>query len=201
MKKVILFTAIVSLFAINNVKAQAGAAFGLKGGLNLNKLDPKTTGITSDMRVGPVGGLWVRAKVLGFFVQAEALYSTKGGKTTIPATPFTPAIESKLNNAYLDVPVLVGKSFFSLVRVNVGPNFQYLLSAKDGSVDVKNSYNSFVVGYQAGIGVDIKKIGVDLRYDGNISNVTKSVSGVKNSTRSSVFQLTVAYKLFGVLND
>ncbi|MBP7261285.1 MAG: PorT family protein [Bacteroidia bacterium] len=201
MKKVILFTAIVSLFAINNVQAQAGAAFGLKGGLNLNKLDPKTTGITSDMRVGPVGGLWVRAKVLGFFVQAEALYSTKGGKTTVPATPFTPAIESKLNNAYLDVPVLLGKSFFSVVRINAGPSFQYLLSAKNGSVDVKNGYNSFVVGYQAGVGVDIKKIGVDLRYDGNISNVTKSVSGVKNSTRSSVFQLTVAYKLFGVLND
>lgn len=201
MKKVILFTVIVSLFAINNVKAQAGAAFGLKGGLNLNKLNTEIAGTTSDMRVGPVGGLWVRAKVLGFFVQAEALYSTKGGKINTPAIGLIPASESKINASYLDVPVLVGKSFFSLVRVNVGPNFQYLLSAKDGSIDIKSAYNSFVVGYQAGIGVDIKKIGVDLRYDGNISNVTKSVSGVKNSTRSSVFQLTVAYKLFGVLND
>ncbi len=201
MKKVILFTAIVSLFAINKVQAQAGAAFGLKGGLNLNKLNTEIAGTTSDMRVGPVGGLWVRAKVLGFFVQAEALYSTKGGKISTPAIGLIPATESKINAAYLDVPVLIGKSFFSLVRVNLGPNFQYLLSAKDGSADIKNAYNSFVVGYQAGVGVDIKKIGVDLRYDGNISNVTKSVSGVKNSTRSSVFQLTVAYKLFGVLND
>ncbi len=209
MKKVILFTAIVSLFAINNVKGQAGAAFGVKGGVNMNKLNTTTSGITSDPRLGPVAGLWVRAKVLGFFIQGEALYNTRGGKITTPANIFTatPSYETKVTTSYIDVPVLVGKSFFSLVRVNVGPNFQFLLNdVQKGSLE--SNYNSFVLGYQAGIGVDIKKIGIDLRYDSNISKVNSKVNSVQPGTipfdisqRNSIFQLTVAYKLFGVLND
>ena len=207
MKKVCLLTVLVALFSINRAQGQAGVAFGLKGGVNMNKLNTTVSGVTSDPRLGPVAGIWLRAKVLGFFVQGEALYTMRGGKIEIPATLITPSNSSKVTTSYVDVPILVGKSFFGVVRVNAGPNFQFLLSdVQKGSIEA--NYNSFVLGYQAGIGVDIKKIGIDLRYDSNISKINSAVNTLSpgaipfnSSQRSSVFQLTVAYKLFGVLND
>lgn len=204
MKKVCLLAVLVALLSINRAQAQAGLAFGVKGGVNMNKLNTTISGVTSDPRLGPVAGLWLRAKVLGFFVQGEALYTMRGGKIEIPGLVSS---SSKVTTSYVDVPMLVGKSFFGVVRVNAGPNFQFLLSdVQKGNIDA--NYNSFVLGYQAGIGVDIKKFGIDLRYDSNISKINSTVNTLRpgtipfdDSQRSSVFQLTVAYKLFGVLND
>lgn len=193
MKKIkLVISAVFVLISLHSM-ALAGFEFGAKGGLNLNKLN--ASGLTADTKIGPVAGLWVRLHAVSFFVQADVVYAGRGGQYTTPAVPpFIAAKTVKLTSGYLEMPVMVGKRFFKVLRLNAGPNFQYLLSAKQGGVDIKSGMSGFVVGYQAGLGVDISKFGADVRYDGNLSKITSSTGGFPSSTRSSVIQVTFSYR-------
>ncbi|MBX7205540.1 MAG: PorT family protein [Bacteroidia bacterium] len=193
MKKIKLVIAAACVLISFNSMALAGFEFGAKGGLNLNKLN--ASGVTSDTRMGPVAGLWVRLHAVSFFVQADLVYAGRGGQFSTPAVPPLIAAKTvKLTSGYLEMPVMVGKRFFKVLRLNAGPNFQYLLSAKQDGKDVKSGMNGFVIGYQAGLGVDISKFGADVRYDGNLSKFTSSSLGYPSSTRASVIQVTFSYR-------
>jgi hypothetical protein len=193
MKKIKLIIAGAGVLLSLNCMALAGFELGAKAGLNLNKLNAK--GVTADTKIGPVAGIWVRLHAVSFFVQADVVYAGRGGQYVSPAIPpFISAKTTKLTSGYLEMPVMVGKRFFKVLRLNAGPNFQYLLSAKQGGIDVKNGMNGFVVGYQAGLGVDVLRFGADVRYDGNLSKITSSVGGFPSSSRSSVIQVTFSYR-------
>jgi hypothetical protein len=125
-------------------------------------------------------GLYSRIQVSRFYIQPELLYSSTGGKIKISndGIDFPGINEIKLNK--LDIPILAGWTFGKSFRVYAGPSFSYLLSEKSvwkNTKEVfKQDFTKGTIGYQAGIGVDITTISLDLKYEGNLSALGKSVS-------------------------
>ncbi|MDB5088308.1 MAG: hypothetical protein JWR09_2302, partial [Mucilaginibacter sp.] len=72
MKKLILTLAIVTA-ALSFTSAQIlpSFQFGIKGGVNLSKLNYSGSTFNSSNRAGYLGGLWARVGALGFNFQPE----------------------------------------------------------------------------------------------------------------------------------
>ncbi|AMS27481.1 hypothetical protein AEM51_11090 [Bacteroidetes bacterium UKL13-3] len=199
-----LFIAIgIACLSTAKLSAQS-LGFGLKAGMNFSSLENNLSAQYSATASanGFVGGVWGRAKFLGFFVQPEVLYTQRKGAFT--STADSTAVINKLS--YIDVPVLFGYKF-AFARINVGPNFQFLVNAnqeasakaKDPNFSIDN-FNASNVGLQAGVGVDLLRLSIDLRYDTNLGSIGNkiNVNGTTfdYSTRASMWQLTLGYRIF-----
>jgi hypothetical protein len=201
MKKIVLAFAIIA----SGFMAQAQMLdFGLKAGLNFSELSNNRTDLYSgtSSATGYLGGVYGRVGLLGFFVQPEVVYSQRKGAFT-SRTDGTAVINTL---SYIDVPVLLGFKF-AFFRINAGPNFQFLAKAKQSGTDAakdpnfsKDNYNSSTIGYQAGVGLDLLKLSLDLRYDGNFGSLGKEVTvagqNFNYSTRASMWQLSLGFKIF-----
>jgi hypothetical protein len=207
MKKV---TLILLTFTLMNVTVNAQSLdLGIKAGLNMDKFI--STGFSSDFHPAVVAGAYLRLGIGGFFLEPDLLYAQKGGKANIFLPQVNQTETKTASLSYLEVPILFGKKFAEVFRFDVGPALDLLLSANEtttgapgssGSItnDVKSNYHSATVGFQVGLGLDIMKLGVDLRYDGNLSKVVQAtgvnqLDGFSTDTRSSIWQLTLSYKI------
>ena len=61
--------------------------------------------------------------------------------------------------------------------------------------------NGVRFGYQAGVGFDVKKLGIDFRYEGNFKEIEgvgwANANGVPNvGKHSNLLQLTLAYSVY-----
>ncbi len=156
----------------------------------------------SDARIGFHVGLYSRVMVLGFYVQPEVLFTSTSSEIAITSASGT-AI-SQMNFAKIDVPVMFGKRFFRVARINAGPVFSTLLQAdaRKGNIteDVSSQYKSASVGFQIGVGVDLWKLNADFKYEGSFSalsdNVTIQGQNFAASTRPSQFILSLGWRLF-----
>lgn len=202
MKKIVL--SIVLLAAGICTQAQT-LDFGLKAGLNFSEMENNRQDLYSGTAnaTGFLGGVFGRVGILGFFAQPEVVYSQRKGAFTSKADGT--AVINTLS--YIDVPVLVGYKL-AFFRVNAGPNFQFLVGAnQDASTDAakdpnfsKDNFNSATVGYQAGVGIDLMKLSLDVRYDGSFGSLGNEVNigGQKfdYSTRASIWQVSLGFKIF-----
>jgi len=116
-------------------------------------------------------GLFARIQLLGFYIQPEAMFSNSKSELKFEAV----AGEVKLNK--LDLPVMVGKRFLKIFRVNAGPVFSLKLSQdiknlKDSSDEIIANYKNATVGLQYGIGLDISMITVDLRVEKGLQSIS-----------------------------
>lgn len=149
---------------------------------------------SGDARFSYHGGLFARVKIAGFYLQPELYFNSVKGEYINP-DPNIPRDEQtvEFNQNKIDMPVLFGwkKGPF---RINAGPvasfNLKDLEDVEDANVE---DYRTAVFAYQAGIGVDISKIIVDLRYEGNLSK--QAVLGENGDVRVNQIMLSVGYKL------
>lgn len=116
-------------------------------------------------------GLFARIQLLGFYIQPEAMFSNSKSELKFEGV----AGEVKLNK--LDLPVMVGKRFLKIFRVNAGPVFSLKLSQdiknlKDSSDEIIANYKNATVGLQYGIGLDISMITVDLRVEKGLQSIS-----------------------------
>lgn len=176
---------------------------GAKAGLNFSQMNNTipTSYSASSGATGITGGVFARAGLLGFFVQPEVLFSQRKGAFTSSADGT--AVINTLT--YIDIPVLVGYKI-AFARVNAGPNFQNLIGAKQKATDLakdpnfsKDNFNASVVGYQVGVGVDLLKLTLDVRYDGSFGKLGKEIinaSGqkVNYGSRAGMWQVTLGFK-------
>ncbi|MDX5418703.1 MAG: PorT family protein [Hymenobacteraceae bacterium] len=110
-------------------------------------------------------GAFARLNILGLFVQPEAIFTQTGGRleSRPDATLASQVADIKFNR--LDVPIMAGISLGNLVRIQAGPVASTLLSARQDGQNIKSFMENSDWGYQAGIGLDIQKLSVDLRYE------------------------------------
>lgn len=184
MKKTLLFT--LALFCgLVTVQAQSLVQFGVKGGLLVNSSDLKYTFSSNQKRYSesstkPGFELGFQARVrlpLGFLLQPEIVYSRTSG--TFPIDESTGGSASgeklKVRSNWIEVPVLVGWKF-SIVRLMVGPSFRFpmdeVMNVGFEEAKVAPRLDNFVMGYQAGVGVDLGRLTIDARYCGNFTNIT-----------------------------
>ena len=134
---------------------------------------------TGDAQLGFHVGAFARVSIVSFSIQPELLFTSAGGKIIVTEDGQTSDVRDLSYNK-IDVPVMLGKSFGKFFRVQLGPSFSFLLS--DDARDVKlreelsQNYNNATVGYQVGVGFDLSKLSIDLKYEGNLSKFGESVS-------------------------
>lgn len=222
MKKILLFASLTLVPALTFAQ---GFQFGIKGGVNLSKLsfgNFVSTGTNAngsptvsvdgqtfrnnlsdsfDSKMGTSFGVYAR---LGgnLFVQPEVLYSTRSGEFGVVRNGQTETATIKTTS--FDVPLLLGIKG-GPIRVMAGPvvsfrinDNQTLGSALDQYTKgtLNDAWSQAYYGYQVGGGLDIGSLGLDVRYEGNISDVAViKDSNAKFSQRMKSWQITLAYKI------
>ena len=157
-KKLIVSTVFIIAFSFTAL-AQNGTGFGIKGGLNYNGNGDYFESIGAiaenpDQNIG---------YHLGFFGKfGDKIYFR-------PELVYTSTKSDYSNGDFkmkkLDAPMLIGLRFFHLLNVFGGPSFQYILDTDFNDINIKNVENDITVGLNFGVGVEINKIGIDLRYE------------------------------------
>ena len=132
-------------------------------------------------------GVFTRFKLAGVYIQPEAMFSSSKTEMYFENIPNENSYnnnvigEVKLNK--LDVPVMIGKRFMKIVRINAGPVFSYILSqnidqsgAKEAWNEINAEYKNATVGLQYGIGVDIAMINIDLRVEKGFQTISENLT-------------------------
>ena len=109
--------------------------------------------------------------------------------------------ENKVKFTSLDVPLLIGTKIGAAgigVRLNTGPVVSFILDDKQsfGAATTNifsGDFKKQAVAWQFGAGLDIGKIGVDLRYEAGITKLGKQNY---DGQRLNLFTLGLALKLF-----
>ncbi|GAA4396219.1 hypothetical protein GCM10023187_04070 [Nibrella viscosa] len=211
-------------------KAQSGFSIGIKGGVNLSRLtfgEFVTTRLNAngspalsvngqeirdnlresfDSRTGSVFGVYTRFG-RNLYLQPELLYSRKSGTFDIIREGQPSTINVSVSS--FDVPILLGLKGGPL-RVVAGPIVSFRIDDNRRLQDALRDYTTGTLnnawakayyGYQLGVGLDLGKLGVDVRREGSISDVAAVNLGTTgNSTQFNQklksWQVTLAYRLF-----
>ncbi|WP_274476350.1 outer membrane beta-barrel protein [Mangrovimonas aestuarii] len=176
--------------------AQNGSGFGLKGGLNYaangdyfesvnnNALNP-------ERNLGYHIGVFGKLKGDSFFFKPELV--------------FTQTKSDYDNNDFviqkLDAPLLVGLNVVGSLNFFAGPSFQYIIDSDFSGITVNNIEHDFTVSLNFGIGIDLKKLGIDLRYERgfkknevtfiNQNNISNKVSLIDARTDQLILSLSL----------
>ena len=190
---------IMTLLMINITYAQFN--FGPKVGLSSSKLD-FTSKSGNDGSISPgestVGfhaGVFARVNLGGLYIQPEALFTQSGGEIRLDG--FAEDIREVQFNK-LDIPVMVGMKFARILRLQAGPSLSFLLDAELDGLDqsIKSGYENATLGYQAGVGVDLWNLIIDLKYEGNLSKFGDEIFGFVTDQRNNQWIVSVGFKLF-----
>jgi hypothetical protein len=161
MKK--LFFATLFLFTAISF-AQTDTGFGFKAGLNYNANGDYFESISStaqnpDRNIGYHFGVFYK---IGneLYLKPELVYtSTKSAYD-----------DDDFKMQKVDLPVIVGLKILGPVSVFAGPSFQYILDSEFGGISINNIERNFSVGLNFGIALNLKKVGIDLRYERGFSS-------------------------------
>ncbi|WP_417785093.1 porin family protein [Tenacibaculum sp.] len=199
MKKVILM---VFLFLGGVQLAQSQIQGGIKGGINYNSdsfadvKDDVFNGAKS--KTGFHAGAWLRINlpVTDLYLRPELVYTQLSNEVTYKPTAETTTYDFQK----IDIPVLVGMKFLKVVHAFAGPSFQYILDS-DFDIDELKQVDSdgFSVGLQLGAGVELGKLGLDIRWERALSDteaefVDSNVENVNFDTRVNQIIIGLSYR-------
>jgi hypothetical protein len=198
MKKIILIMCLAFGFSHTS---NAQIDFGLKAGLNYNSNSIKK--VSDDVfegaksKTGYHAGIWLRFKVpvTGFYVRPELVYTNLKNGITYEN------VETTYSFQKIDVPVLIGKKIFGIGNVYVGPSFQYIIDSDFDFDDIKEvTSDGFTVGVQFGGGIELGKLGIDVRWERAFSGIESTFtralgSDVNFDTRVNQIIIGLSYKL------
>ena len=198
----------VILFSNQLVVAQNNSSFnlGVKGGINTPWVRNLTDGVDRDgLKVGAVFGIWTRFNLQaeGIYLQPELLYSQTGGKVIVLGSSNNDPqlVEQNLTSHNLDAVLLIGQRFKigkSTFRLNAGPVFSRVLIANVRVLDLRDDVtrftNNFQYALQFGLGLDIQRMNLDLRYQHNFNRFYTADNIDPNEL--SAIQFTLGYKIF-----
>ena len=161
MKKTILLL----VFALGSMTAfaQSDSGFGIKAGLNYNANGDYFES-TGEAARNPDRNIGYHIGVFGkignrMYLRPELIYTkTKSDYDG-----------DKFDISKLDLPVLVGAKIIGPVHVFAGPAFQYILDTEFDGITINDIENDFTVGLNIGAGINLGKLGIDLRYERGFS--------------------------------
>jgi hypothetical protein len=176
-----------------------------------------------DTRQGWVLGAYARIGKKLFF-QPELTIATKGGYIDLSTVDVnqlvmnnngmvTGSVSPVLNNqtvkvsyTNIDIPLLVGYRLGRIFRVNAGPVASLNVGANETLKDALNkytkdnindTYNSAVFNFQLGGGVQLGGIGIDVRHERSITEVTSIPIGNQNfQPKAQSWVVTLNYRIF-----
>ncbi|WP_373519434.1 outer membrane beta-barrel protein [Pricia sp.] len=160
-------TLLVAAFAMCSLAAfsQSDSGFGIKAGLNYSANGDYFESIGAaarepDRNVGYHIGIYGKFGVSRIYVRPELIYTkTKSDYNG-----------DKFDVSKLDLPVLVGVKIIGPLHVFAGPAFQYILDTEFDGIGINDIENDFTVGANLGAGVNLGRLGIDIRYERGFSN-------------------------------
>lgn len=201
MKKIIFGCFLLFLVA---QQSQAQLQFGVKAGINYNS--DSFESVSDDVlngaktKTGLHTGVWLRAKlpVIGFYIRPELIYTELNNSVNYDSDFAVPR-NTNFKFRKIDVPVLIGKKFLGIGNVFAGPSFQYILSSDFELNDLKEvSTENFSLGIQLGGGVELGRLGFDIRWERGLSKTeTVFVDNTINDTNFN-FDKRVSQIIFGI---
>jgi hypothetical protein len=198
MKKSLYFIAIILICAkLTSAQIIPSFEFGAKAGVNMSSFSTKST-FNTDNRAGYLGGVYARIGGLGFNFQPELYVTSKNVDVSNNSTT------TKVKFTSIDVPLLLGSKIGAFGfggRFYTGPLFSF---AVNNDQSFSNALGNAVtlnhkdqnMAWDFGVGVDVKKISVDLRYEAGITK--QSYNNNTDKTRINLFNLSVSYRLFSL---
>ncbi|MCC6410232.1 MAG: PorT family protein [Saprospiraceae bacterium] len=150
-------------------------------GINASSLSTDLDSLTYNSNVGfQLGGDLVFGNK--FYVQPGVMFEYLSN----PIDPRT-GEEQDFKRSYLRIPVMVGYNFAGAeksfgFRVFTGPNASFNLSSKTDNQDIEEYVKSTIWGWNAGLGLDISILFVDLGYQFGLSEVFENFDeGARNN--------------------
>lgn len=213
MKKLILGLAITAgslAFAQTTSTSSTGSAtFGIKAGMNVSSLSDGADLSDSKSKIGFNAGVFANIPLASSFsLQPEVIYNDLGSKVTREGNVLgnTYKAEYSRNLGYIAVPVMFQYNATPEFYLEAGPEFGFLVSAKDKlKSTVNNSSNTQFASlnkddfqtFNFGIGIGagyyfIPNLGITARYTAGVTDIYKNNNG--DSVKNNVFQVGLAYK-------
>lgn len=180
--------------------------FGIKGGMNVSSLSKDGALEDQGSKIGFNAGVFANIPVAeSFSIQPEVLYSQYGDKydQVILGNRYSRARHLD----YIAVPVMFQYNLVPNFYLEAGPEFGFLVSAKNKfknetnnnviteSGNYKDSLNGFNVGIGLGAGYYFTdNIGITARYVAGVTDIAKDRPANSDAIRNNVFQVGLAYK-------
>ncbi|MEN3324788.1 outer membrane beta-barrel protein [Mariniflexile soesokkakense] len=155
-------TVLLALFLVSTLSytyAQTATGFGLKGGLNYNANGNYFESIGDnaqhpDRNIGYHIGIFGKIGTQIYFKPELVYTSTKSDYN-----------DDNFKMQKLDAPLLVGVKIIGPLSVFGGPSLQYILDTEFDGISINDVEDEFSVGLNFGIGLNLNKVGIDLRYE------------------------------------
>ena len=163
MKKLFLVTILLIAFSTISL-AQTAQGIGFKAGLNYNANGDYFESISTNAQ-NPDRNIGYHFGIFGkvgnqVYLRPELVYtSTKSDYN-----------DDSFKMQKIDVPILVGLKVIGPISVFGGPSFQYIIDSEFDGISINNIENDFSVGLNFGIGLNLNKLGIDLRYERGFSD-------------------------------
>jgi len=198
MKKAFLILA----FVLSSALIFGQFSFGPKIGYNASKLSTNIDTVKSGFRSGFQFGAFVRIGKR-VYLQPEVYYTTQGGvfESNVDSSDW----KQKVKLGSLDVPLLVGFKIINGDKVNLrilaGPVASFIVNKKVENVNdilgpIENAdINSVNWAIQAGAGVDLLFLSLDIRYQIGLNNVIKNIGNASVNSKNSVWVVSLGFKI------
>lgn len=107
------------------------------------------------------------------FIQPEILFNASSTEYELTDGGFGDLASNVFKETYhdIDIPVMVGLRL-GFLRLQGGPVGHFHINDSSDLTNIegyKAAYDTFTLGYQAGLGMDIWKLVIDVKYEGNLS--------------------------------
>lgn len=189
MKK-IFSTLVIMVCLLLAVPTQAQVKFGLKGGLDVSKLDNKVGDNTTGFFVGPM--VDVTLPIIGLGIDVAALYSQSGLDVNNKNSEKLKSVEIPVNLKWT-----LGLGSTLGVYVAAGPQFGF--SINDGWKQLMEESNKSFVSVNVGAGLKLlRHLQVGVNYNIGASKlgdmiVESSDGNLRSSIRKNSWQVSLAY--------
>jgi len=218
MKKCLL---VISLFAMTTIAVMAQQItikFGVKAGLNISGAQVDNAGYISGVdvdvnsRAGGYAGGYARIPLVEkLTLQPELLYSLQGVKRKASYMGLYSSKET-FSLSYINIPVMLQYEFVKGFRGEFGPQFGFLVAARDkwseggvfvnlfpegehsGSENVKNWFKTFDFGLNLGLNYELDNgLNFGVRYNLGLTNIAKGSSDEGGKVHNGAFSVGLGY--------
>lgn len=170
MKKILfifLFITSSAVFAQSSFGVKAGLNYGDNGEIEFSDLTGAGENVikeSGDNKVGYHLGVYYRLELGPIFLKPELLYTETKSSYNFQNR------EADFKVSKLDLPILVGLEVFGPINVFAGPSLQYILGNDFDGLSIEDMENEFTMGAQFGIGLQLRGLGIDVRYERGLTS-------------------------------
>ena len=201
-KNLVLLATILFLSVTLNAQFKIGIRAGISSS-DIKLKNYKTDQYELEYSKGNYGyhfGIISQLKIAKLYLQPELLFST--AKSDIAYKDLLDPKNNKIgrqNFNKIDIPVIVGFKV-AIFKLQAGPVATFILNTKSDLLKekkIEQNLKGATIGYQAGIGVELSSLLLDVKYEGNLSKLGSSMerngTKVNFDQRMSQFLFSIGY--------